>query len=167
MTAKVKASWEYLFPINEIFGEIMIMVGRESLDKLLKCRQVCQKWNMIISEMTKDKKHTIRRKADSSAALIRVEGDFLPDITTAASLFHQGFLGSLRDMTLEDDDLASVPAEHLASLATCVTEGAVISNVACGVPQARGQAGHQGADAVHWRGEVSRSVVRRENSKKV
>ena len=127
MTAKVKASWEYLFPINEIFGEIMIMVGRESLDELLKCRQVCQKWNVIISQMTKFKKDTIKRKADSSAALIRDERP--PDFTTTASLIHHGFMDSFMVMILEDLDLVSVPAEHLASLAASVTEEANISNV--------------------------------------
>ena len=53
----------------------------------------------------------------------------LPEITTAASLAHYGFLRSVEEMWLEDVDLASVPAEHLASLAACVTERVIIENV--------------------------------------
>ena len=53
----------------------------------------------------------------------------LPEITTAASLAHHEFLRSVKWMYLEDVDLASVPAEHLASLAACVTGGVYIYNV--------------------------------------
>ena len=41
----------------------------------------------------------------------------LPEIITAASLAHHGFLRSVKCMRLRDVDLGSVPAEHLASLA--------------------------------------------------
>ena len=30
---------------DEIFGDIMMMVGFESLESLHRCRQVCSKWN--------------------------------------------------------------------------------------------------------------------------
>ena len=53
----------------------------------------------------------------------------LPEITTAASLAHHGFLRSVNTMNMNDLDLASVPAEHLASLAACVTGHVVICNV--------------------------------------
>ena len=53
----------------------------------------------------------------------------LPEITTAASLAHHGILGSMEDMGLRDVDLSSVPAEHLASLAACVTKYVLIWNV--------------------------------------
>ena len=53
----------------------------------------------------------------------------LPEITTAASLAHHGLLGSLRVMWLHDEDLSSVPAEHLASLTACVTEDVDIWDV--------------------------------------
>ena len=59
--------------------------------------------------------------------------DSLPDITIAASLAHHGFLGSVSYLNLHDVDLSSVPAEHLASLASCVYQGIsferVISNM--------------------------------------
>ena len=55
----------------------------------------------------------------------------LPVITTTASLAHHGFLlsRSVKNMWLRDVDLASVPADHLASLVACVTERVRISNV--------------------------------------
>ena len=52
-----------------------------------------------------------------------------PEISTAASLAHQGLLDSVKDMYLKDEDLSSVPSEHLASLAACVTADVVIWNV--------------------------------------
>ena len=53
----------------------------------------------------------------------------LPEITTAASLAHHGRLGSVHSLELIDVDLASVPAEHLASLVSCVTDRVKISDV--------------------------------------
>ena len=53
----------------------------------------------------------------------------LPEITTAASLAHHGLLRSVEWMRLRDVDLSSVPAEHLASLASCVTDNVYIRNV--------------------------------------
>ena len=53
----------------------------------------------------------------------------LPLNITAASLAHHGLLRSVKEMRLCDVDLASVPAEHLASLAACVTECVGIRNV--------------------------------------
>ena len=55
----------------------------------------------------------------------------LPAITCAASLAHHGLLGSVWGMRLFDVDLTSVPAEHLASLVSSVTERVYIHNV-CG-----------------------------------
>ena len=53
----------------------------------------------------------------------------LPKITCAASLAHHGLLGSVRELRLDDIDLTSVPAEHLASLASCVINKTDIRNV--------------------------------------
>ena len=50
-------------------------------------------------------------------------------ITCAASLAHHRLLGSVRWMRLRNDDLTSVPTEHLASLASNVTGGVTIRNV--------------------------------------
>ena len=52
-----------------------------------------------------------------------------PEIITAASLAHHGLLGSVEWLYLKNLDLASVPAEHLASLASCVTSSIGIINV--------------------------------------
>ena len=56
----------------------------------------------------------------------------LPQITCAASLAHHGLLGSVERMELCDVDLTSVPAEHLASLASCVMWAVTIKNVSGG-----------------------------------
>ena len=53
----------------------------------------------------------------------------LPAITCAASLAHRGLLGSVKDMGTRDVDLTSVPAEHLASLASNMTGRVFIENV--------------------------------------
>ena len=85
----------------------------------------------MISQMTKQKKDNIRRRAESLAPQIR-RGHY-DDFVTAASLHHHGILiGSVDFMKLDEDvdvDLASVPAEHLASLASCVTNDLIINNV--------------------------------------
>ena len=58
----------------------------------------------------------------------------LPVITCAASLAHHGLLSSVEEMRLCDVDLTSVPAEHLASLASCVTRCVYIWNISgCGL----------------------------------
>ena len=53
----------------------------------------------------------------------------LPVITCAASMAHHGLLGSVENMRLYHVVLTSVPAEHLASLASSVTEHVHIENV--------------------------------------
>ena len=119
-----------------LFGEVMTMMGRESLQAIQKCRQVCHSWNVMISQMTKYDKAIIIREAESLAATIREkwrypgqEEALLSEISIAASLAHHGLLGSMKVMDLCDVDLASVPAEHLASLASCVTRRVFIINV--------------------------------------
>ena len=115
---------------HHVFGDIMTMAGRESLQNVQNCRQVCQSWNVMISLMTKHNKDTIRRKVESLVSEIRViwvRSNSM--IKTAANLAHHGMLGSMNWMNLYDVDLASVPAEHLASLASCVTIGVGIYNV--------------------------------------
>ena len=47
-------------------------------------------------------------------------------ITCAASLAHHGLLGSVEQMQLGDWNLTSIPAEHLTSLVSSVTETVVI-----------------------------------------
>ena len=115
------------------------MIGDGSIEDLHKCRQVSQSWNVMITHMTKYKKDKIRREAKYQAFMIRKRwnGDqymppfppFLPEIVTAASLAHHGLMDSLEEITLWDVDLASVPAEHLASLASCVTDFVGINNI--------------------------------------
>ena len=128
------AKWQNL--PHFLFGEVMTMMGRESLQAIQKCRHVCYSWNVMISQMTKYDKAIVIREAESLAAQIREkwrypgeEEALLSEISIAASLAHHGLLGSMKVMDLCDVDLASVPAEHLASLASCVTRRVLIINV--------------------------------------
>ena len=127
---------------NLIFGDIMMMAGLNSLDNLQKCRQVCQSWNMMIAQTIELKKKTIMSEAESQAdqivnkfeiCFIAFLSPGLPEIVTAASLAHHGLLGPVICMDLNDVDLASIPAEHLASLASCVTEAVSMRSVNCDI----------------------------------
>merc|ERR1711884_969116 len=51
------------------------------------------------------------------------------ELKCGASLAHHGLLGSVNSMFLIDVDLSLVPAQHLASLASCVTRCLHIENV--------------------------------------
>ena len=130
------ASWKNLPDV--VFCDIMMMTGLNSLEDLHRCRQVSQSWNVMIAQITKYKKLTIWKKAESLASqFLNEEGELefpefpesLSKIVTAASLAHHGMLDSVQGIFLKNVDLASVPAEHLASLASCVTMGVGIYNV--------------------------------------
>ena len=126
------------FQNDDYFFEVMMMVG---LGRLQDLRRVCQSWNTMISQMisqmtdiTNRRRRIIQINAASDAGEIKnnwADGHtpLLPEITTAASLAHHGLLRSVEDMWLEDVDLASVPAEHLTSLASIVTGSIDIDNV--------------------------------------
>ena len=137
-TIEIPSSWQTI--PNIIFGDILMMVGLNSLEDLKKCRQVCQSWNVITAHMTKYEKDSIRREADCLAAQIRKKlkwnfshKSLLPEITTAAILAYHGLFGSVEEMLLRDVDLASVPAEHLASLASCVTGLVFLNSARCDI----------------------------------
>ena len=140
------AGWQNLPDV--IFSEIMTTVGLESLGVLQKCRGVCKTWNEMICQMTRNDKNSIIREAEDLAANIQDKvyhnhTPLLPDISTFAYLAHQTtenfsipsafpvqwLLCSVRRLALHDVDLASVPAEHLASLASCVEFKLQIINV--------------------------------------
>ena len=48
---------------REIFSEIFMKVGVESLEDANNCRQVCKNWNQMICDLTKNQIDTIRRNA--------------------------------------------------------------------------------------------------------
>ena len=138
------AGWQNLPDV--IFSEIMTTVGLESLGVLQKCRGVCKTWNVWICEMPTNEKKAIIREAEDLAAKIQAKvvnlyyyyTPLLPEISTIAYLAHQTLqniphvewlLWSVGSLILEDVDLASVPAEHLASLASCVEFQLHIINV--------------------------------------
>ena len=121
-------SWQSLPDV--VFRDVMMMAGLNNLHDFHKCRQMCRSWNVMTTQMTKREKDTIRRQAERLAAEIRDQIINLPSvITTVASLAHHGFLNSVYKMLLWDVDLASVPAENLASLASCATMSVNLSNV--------------------------------------
>ena len=95
---------------------IITMIGKERHQDLQKCRQICQSWNVMMSQMTRYKKDTLRREAERLAAQIQAKWSY-----QERGLAHHGLLSSVEQMWLEDVDLTSVPAEHLSSLAACVT----------------------------------------------
>ena len=59
--------------------------------------------------------------AERVRGMLRSGGSSSNVIPCAASLANHGLLGSVEWMRLDDVDLTSVPAEHLASLASSVT----------------------------------------------
>ena len=131
----IPGNWQNL--PHHVFGDIMTIMGRESIQDFQKCREVCQSWNVMMSQMTKYEKDTIRRKAASLADQVRKKRcvcvsasacqnershlHFHPEIITLASLAYHCLLGTVESMELDDVDLGSVPVEHLASLVSCVT----------------------------------------------
>ena len=154
------AIWKNLPDV--VFGDIMMMIGLNRLEDLHICRQVSQSWNVMIAQMTKYKKVTIRKNAEILVSRIkeesRIQGEAIlsftfhhthgeesripeevilfftfpesvPKIISAVSRAHHGLLGSVKYLYLEDVDLASVPAEHLASLGSCVRGSVYIKYV--------------------------------------
>ena len=124
--------WQNLPDI--VISDIMMMLGLDWLEDLHKCRQVCQSWNVMISQMIKYKKGNIRTKAETLATKPREEWVWshsppLPKIVTAASLAHHGIPCPVWGMCLKNVDLASVPSEHLASLISCMTGFLFINNM--------------------------------------
>ena len=67
----------------------------------------------------------LRRVIDT----IRRYNSDLTAIASAASLAHHGLIGSVKEVVLRDVDLTSVPAEHLTSLVSSVTERVTIEYV--------------------------------------
>ena len=55
------------------------------------------------------------------AQRVKMVNPTLPEVTCAASLAHKGMLGTVKHLRLDDINLLSVPAQHLASLVSSVT----------------------------------------------
>ena len=133
-TMMFSISW-HILP-DQIFGDIITMMGLKNLDELQKCRQVCRSWKVMTSQMTKQQKDTIRKKADSLVATFKERPMFrgtqqhVPEVAAAGSLAYHGMsLDSVWFMTLIRMDLSSVPAQHLASLVSCVTFKILIDHI--------------------------------------
>ena len=117
----------------EDLEEIFLRVGQASYEELNKLRLVCQAWNKTIKMKLRGKNPSTEwgRIIASRVKRRLANGDPLSVavIARAASLAHQGHLGSLDWMNLQDVDLSSVPADHLASLVSSVTGEIKIENV--------------------------------------
>ena len=116
---------------NFITNDIMLMAGLGSLQDLHKCRQVCQSWNVIISQQM-TRKDQIWSKAENLAGQIKKnlnDGPLLHEIFNAASLAHHRMLRSVRYLDLRDITLATVTTEELVSLTSSVERGIKFRNV--------------------------------------
>ena len=73
---------------DEIFSDIMMIVGLESIESLHRCRQVCSKWNeMILSDIweNQSKKRIMKD---------RIERSWGPDkLPTDEEISHAKWLG--------------------------------------------------------------------------
>ena len=115
-------SWQNMPDL--ILSDIMVMVGLGNIEDLHKGRQVCWNWKVIISQMTRKKKDTIRTKAESLNSSIEdklaLDPTSFPDVLpTLACLAHHGFLSRIREWELNlDMDLGLLPTHYLPSLAS-------------------------------------------------
>ena len=133
-SSSLSSGWQNLPDV--IMRDILSMVGQNSLEDLHKSRQVSQSWNESLQLLSQKRRDTIKRKAESQTGEEwKLEyWPKLPEIVKAGELAHHGMLSSLKAMWLQDEDcqvldLTSVPAEHLAALASCVKIwGAVVIN---------------------------------------
>ena len=53
-----QGNWQKL--PHHVFGDIMKIMGRERPENLQKCRQVSQRWNVMMSQMTLINKYIVR-----------------------------------------------------------------------------------------------------------
>ena len=99
---------------------------------MIYCFIVLETRGIITPDVFKSLEERVREKI-CFASFSRCTSN-LPVITCAASMAHRGLLGSVKDMGTRDVDLTSVPAEHLASLASNMTGRVFLENVrGCGL----------------------------------
>ena len=106
-----------------IFDKIMMLVCMSILKSLHRCIQVYRTWIVVIMEKI------LENPCAQEECYQNEDRGKLPVITCTASLAHHRLLGSVKEMRLEDVDLTSVPAEHLASLVSIVSMGIGITNL--------------------------------------
>ena len=132
--------WQYL--PDHIFGDIMMMINLQKSHETYmlfyryeyedkfedRCRQVCRRWNWMIMQMTKHRKDIIRKRLEILAARLKSRSTHL-EVPTVVSLNHHGLLYSVEELNLWCVNIAKLPAEHLVSLVSCVTERVFIKDV--------------------------------------
>ena len=120
-------------PIEDL-EEIFLRVGQASYEELNELRLVCKAWNESIKKKLRAKNPSAEwGRIIASRVKRRLESFEDPplsvaEITRAASLAHQGHLGSVEELWL-DVNLSSIPADHLASLVSRVKGSVCIENV--------------------------------------
>ena len=108
MKEKIEKSWAPgMFPSDEEISHV----------KWLEARAILVLDKDIIKRVTTGLKDLIFINCINKSAMV-----------CGASLAHHGLLGAVERLELHDD-LSFVPAHHLASLVSCVTEGVGIRNV--------------------------------------
>ena len=138
-TTMSSLSWQNL--PDHIFGDIMMMINIQKIDRVLsrvfysyerqdkfadRCRQVCRSWNLMVMHMPKHRKDTIRKKMETQINQLKQ----MPNSPTqSVSLKYHGLLDSVEQLWLWNVDLTPIPAEHLVSLISCVTECVLIVDV--------------------------------------
>ena len=116
-----------------VMDEIFLKVGQASHEELNNMRQVCKAWNERIKIKLRAKNPSLEWGRIIASRIKMNFGHMKPfsvaEVTRVARLAHHGFLGPLDELSLDDVNLSSVPADHLASLASCVTVNVNIRNV--------------------------------------
>ena len=82
----------------------------------------------MIMKMTKHRKDIIRKRLEILAARLKSRSTHL-EVPTVVSLNHHGLLYSVEELNLWCVNIAKLPAEHLVSLVSCVTERVFIKDV--------------------------------------
>ena len=82
----------------------------------------------MIMQMTKRRKDIIRKRLEILAARLKSRSTHL-EVPTVVSLNHHGLLYSVEELNLWCVNIAKLPAEHLVSLVSCVTERVFIKDV--------------------------------------
>ena len=120
-----------------VLDHIFLQLGQVCDEELIQLRLVCKTWNETIKMKLRGKKPSKewgRIIASRVKMHLASHAMSAAEITRAASLAHQGHLGSLYRISLQDVNLSYIPAENLASLVSSVERDVDIRNVSgCGL----------------------------------
>ena len=124
---QVSQSWNVMIAQMTKYKKVIIRKNAEILVSRIKEESRIQ--GEAILSFTFHHTHGEESRIPEEVILFFTFPESVPKIISAVSRAHHGLLGSVKYLYLEDVDLASVPAEHLASLVSCVTDYVEIVNV--------------------------------------